>query len=150
MNDVIQPPPPGWYTDPNDATTQRYWDGTRWTENRAPVQAAAPGANAVLTVASPAGGVVQPVAVVPQQRTNGFAVASMVLGILWLYWVGSILALIFGYVAKNQIEESAGTQSGGGMATAGLVLGWVGFGTLMFMLVFALLGLVSFQALTPS
>ncbi|MGI9020052.1 MAG: DUF4190 domain-containing protein [Solirubrobacterales bacterium] len=74
----------------------------------------------------------------------------MVLGILWLYWVGSILALIFGYVAKNQIEESAGTQSGGGMATAGLVLGWVGFGTLMFMLVFALLGLVSFQALTPS
>ena len=29
----------------------------------------------------------------------------MVLGILWLYWVGSILALVFGYIAKNQIRE---------------------------------------------
>lgn len=69
-------------------------------------------------------------------RTNGFAIASLVLGILWLYWVGSILALIFGYVAKNQISQSGGTQSGGGMATAGIVLGWIGVGVLvLFILV---------------
>ncbi|WP_217199534.1 DUF4190 domain-containing protein [Streptomyces buecherae] len=65
---------------------------------------------------------------VAAQRTNGLAVASMVLGILWLYWVGSILALIFGYVARNQIRERG--EGGGGMATAGIVLGWVGAGTL--------------------
>ena len=28
----------------------------------------------------------------------------MVLGILWIYWIGSILALVFGYVAKGQID----------------------------------------------
>jgi hypothetical protein len=28
-------PAPGWY--PVDATTQRYWDGTRWTEHVAPL-----------------------------------------------------------------------------------------------------------------
>ncbi|WEV26960.1 DUF4190 domain-containing protein [Streptomyces sp. 71268] len=76
-----------------------------------------------------------PYYVVPQ-RTNGLAVASMVLGILWLYWIGSILALIFGYVARNQIRERG--EGGGGMATAGLVLGWVGVGTLTAVMFFAL------------
>lgn len=51
----------------------------------------------------------------------------MVLGIIWLYWLGSILALIFGYIAKSQIREQH--QSGSGMATAGIVLGWIGVGT---------------------
>ena len=57
---------------------------------------------------------------------NGLAIASMVLGIIWLWGVGSILALIFGYRAKRQIRQSNGTEGGGGMATAGIVLGWVG------------------------
>ena len=69
----------------------------------------------------------------PPQRTNGMAIASMVLGILWLYWIGSVLALVFGYIAKRQIQERG--ESGGGMATAGIVLGWIGVG-------FLLLGLV--------
>lgn len=64
--------------------------------------------------------------------TNGMAVASMILGILWLYWLGSILALIFGYIAKKQIKERH--ESGGGMATAGIVLGWVGVGLLVVVL----------------
>ena len=62
----------------------------------------------------------------PLRRTNGFAIASLVLGILWLYWVGSILALVFGYIARSQIQERG--ESGGGMATAGIVLGWIGVG----------------------
>ena len=68
------------------------------------------------------------------RRTNGFAVASMVLGILWLYWFGSILALVFGYTAKRQIRERG--EAGGGMATAGIVLGWVGVGFLALGLLF--------------
>ena len=60
--------------------------------------------------------------------TNGLAIASMVLGILWLWWIGSILALVFGYVAKGQIDRSAGRQGGRGMAIAGIVLGWIGVG----------------------
>jgi hypothetical protein len=69
----------------------------------------------------------------PPQRTNGLAIASMVLGILWLYWIGSILALVFGYTAKKQIRERG--EAGGGMATAGIVLGWIGVGFLALALV---------------
>ena len=28
--------PPGWYPDPEDASHQRYWDGTTWTDHRTP------------------------------------------------------------------------------------------------------------------
>jgi hypothetical protein len=38
--------------------------------------------------------------------TNGLAIASLVLGILWLGGLGSILALVFGYIAKKQIDDS--------------------------------------------
>jgi hypothetical protein len=77
----------------------------------------------------------------PPQRTNGMAIASMVLGILWLYWIGSILALVFGYVAKKQIRER--NEAGGGMATAGIVLGWIGVGILTVVLVFGIAASVS-------
>jgi hypothetical protein len=49
-----------------------------------------------------------------------------VLGILWLWFIGSILALVFGYISKGQIDRSHGAQSGRGLAVAGIVLGWVG------------------------
>lgn len=71
-----------------------------------------------------------------QQRTNGFAVAALVLGILWLFWVGSILALVFGYIAKSQIDGSGGAHGGRGLAIAGIVLGWVGVGTLLLVIAF--------------
>ncbi|MFG2556942.1 DUF4190 domain-containing protein [Streptomyces sp. NPDC048581] len=74
-------------------------------------------------------------------RTNGLAIASMVLGIVWIYWIGSILALIFGYVARKQIRERH--ESGDGMATAGIVLGWVGVGVLALLLVGAFISYMS-------
>ncbi len=61
--------------------------------------------------------------------TSGLAIASMVLGILWLWWIGSILAVVFGHVALKQIGESNGSQGGRGMAIAGLVLGYIGVAT---------------------
>jgi hypothetical protein len=69
--------------------------------------------------------------------TNGFAVASLVLGILWIYWIGSILALIFGYVALSQIKER--NQGGKGLAVAGIVLGWIG-------IAFLIIGIVAVAA----
>ena len=69
--------------------------------------------------------------VIQQPRTNGLAVASLVLGILWIYWIGSILALVFGYSARNQIDRSGGAQAGRGLAVAGIVLGWIGIGFLV-------------------
>ena len=35
-------------------------------------------------------------------------------------------AIVFGYVAHRQIDESGGQQKGRGMATAGIILGWIG------------------------
>lgn len=68
-------------------------------------------------------------------RTNGLAVASMVLGIIWIWWIGSVLAVIFGHVALSQISEHGG--GGRGMAIAGVVLGWVGVGVLAIVLLSA-------------
>jgi hypothetical protein len=56
--------------------------------------------------------------------TNGLAVASLVLGILWIWWIGSVLAVIFGHVALSQIGKN--NQGGRGLAIAGLVLGYIG------------------------
>ena len=67
--------------------------------------------------------------VAPAQTYNGLAIASMVVGIVWLYWVGSVLAVIFGFIALNQIRQR--NESGRGMAIAGIVLGFVGIGVLI-------------------
>jgi hypothetical protein len=74
----------------------------------------------------------------PTQSTNGMAIASMVLGILWVYWIGSILAIIFGFVALSQIKERH--QSGKGMATAGLILGFIGLGLLVLVILLVAAG----------
>jgi len=62
--------------------------------------------------------------------TNGFAVAALVLGIaqVFLCFIGTVLALVFGYIGRNQIDRSGGAQGGRGLAIAGIVLGWVGVG----------------------
>jgi hypothetical protein len=39
--------------------------------------------------------------------------------------VGWNHALVFGYLAKSQIEQSGGREQGRGMAIAGIVLGYV-------------------------
>ena len=40
MTDNTVAPPPGWYSDPNDPTLSRWWNGTTWTEHSAPKVAA--------------------------------------------------------------------------------------------------------------
>lgn len=58
-------------------------------------------------------------------KTSGLAVASLVLGILGLCSLASIMAVVFGHVAINQIKRSNGSQTGRGMAIAGLILGYI-------------------------
>lgn len=74
------------------------------------------------------------------QTTNGFAVASLVLGIVWFWGLGSILALVLGYVAKSQIDQSRGAEGGRGMAIAGIVLGWVGVAGILLMILLMVSG----------
>jgi small-conductance mechanosensitive channel len=76
-----------------------------------------------------------------QHRINGFAIASLVVGTIWFFWIGSILALAFGYTARKQIRQRG--ERGAGLATAGIMLGWVGVGTLAIILSFGLLMVVA-------
>jgi hypothetical protein len=72
------------------------------------------------------------------QTTNGLAIASLVLGIVWVFGISSILAVIFGFVARKQIRQSGGRQGGGGMAIAGIVLGFVGIVGLVLWIILAI------------
>ena len=69
--------------------------------------------------------VLQPVTNTPT-RTSGLAIASLVLGIIWICGLGSLLATIFGAVALHQISRSQGRIDGKSMAIAGLILGILG------------------------
>ncbi len=63
-------------------------------------------------------------------RTDGLAIASLIVGILSLLCCGIILgpaAAIMGFISRNRIAQSGGAIGGGGMAMAGLILGVVGF-----------------------
>jgi hypothetical protein len=65
----------------------------------------------------------------PPPRTPGQAFAALILGIIGLFPICpiilSVLAIIFGYTAKGQIERADGALGGAGIALAGLILGWV-------------------------
>ena len=71
------------------------------------------------------------------QSMNGLAVASLILGLVgWVACgVGSVLAVIFGFVSQTQIRESHGRQSGAGMAKAGIILGFIGVGMIALIVV---------------
>jgi hypothetical protein len=73
----------------------------------------------------PAGG--QPYGYLPARRTNGLAIASLVCSFFfWLYGLGAILAIIFGFIARSQIKKSGDAQQGRGMALAGIIIGFAG------------------------
>ena len=82
-----------------------------------------------------------PVAVaLPAGRpTNGMAIASLVLGIVWAGWIGSILAVILGFAASKRIRERH--EGGDGLALAGIILGWVGIATLIVTIVLIVAGM---------
>jgi hypothetical protein len=78
-----------------------------------------------------------PVFVQPRtKRINPYAIASLVMSLLWIAWLGSIAAVVFGHIALRQIARSRDTESGSGLAIAGLALGYVGLAVLVLALMF--------------
>jgi len=74
-----------------------------------------------------------------RRRTNSLAVASLVCGLAQPFLgLTTIPAIILGYAARGQIRRTG--EDGNGIATAGLVLGWVGLtiGVLVVLFVAAL------------
>ena len=67
----------------------------------------------------------------PTARTSTMAIVSLISGIVsWFLipFVAAVVAVITGHMAKNEIKKSAGMVTGTGMATAGLILGYVQLG----------------------
>lgn len=152
----------GWHRDPAGAFPWRWWDGAVWTElvlnergrevidTRQLPECPAPTSElhsrrrssvehrsydglhsgAATRISPPLGYSGGGVRVI-HLETNGLAIASFVLSLVG----GSVLAIIFGHVARRQIARSAGRQSGDGLAVAGLVLGYVWVAVLLVLLV---------------
>ena len=72
-------------------------------------------------------GAVGPYGYVAVRKTNGLAIASLVCSFFfWLYGLGAVLAIVFGFIARSQIRRSGDTQQGKGLALAGIIIGFVG------------------------
>ena len=87
------------------------------------------------------------VAPAPMKRTDGQAVAALVLGILGFVGcpiIPSIIAIVLGTQSRKKIQADP-TLEGEGMAKAGVILGWVGIGLTAAGLLFVLLGLALFS-----
>ncbi len=65
----------------------------------------------------------------PAPKTSVMAIISLIAGILGFFQVlpliGPIVAVITGHMAKNEIKKSNGLVTGGGLATGGLILGYI-------------------------
>ena len=69
------------------------------------------------------------------QPSSSMAVISLIAGILGLTlfpFIGSIVAVATGMMARREIKEADGALGGEGLATAGLVLGWIGVALTVF------------------
>ena len=76
--------------------------------------------------------------------SSGKSTAALVLGILGLVFcplICSVLALVFGYQSRNEIDASGGQLSGRGSAVAGIVLGWIGVVIWALFLILIIIGL---------
>jgi hypothetical protein len=63
------------------------------------------------------------------KKTSGYAIASLVLGIVGLpiicpLLIPSVLAVVFGFMARKDIRQKG--HGGDGMALAGLITGFIG------------------------
>ncbi len=140
---------PGWFDDPTTPGVTRYWDGQRWTDRSfgEPLPqgppgygppGAAPGAVGVQhgrtgVLGGPGGPLDAPYPPGfipsdlrpprPNAVTDGWAIASLVLGIIGCFW--GIPAIVYAGKAKNRIRYSGGSRTGEGLATAGQILGWI-------------------------
>lgn len=86
---------------------------------------------------------------VPAARANPLAVAALVCGlgqtVLWP--LATVPAIVLGHVARRQIRRTG--ERGGGLALAGLVLGWIGAGAVVVAATVALVVFLSISHGTP-
>ena len=85
--------------------------------------------------------------------TSGKATAALVLGIFGFVLcplICSVLALVYGYQARNEIDGSGGRIGGRGNAMAGIVLGWIGVSLCALFLILVVIGIAFGDSETTS
>jgi hypothetical protein len=105
------PPPPGVAAPPPPGYTVPVQQPTGFPPPPGAYQAPPPG----LPIARP-------------KPNDGSAIASLILGIasFFICWlIFGVLAVVFGYIGKRNIEDSGGTLGGESFAVAGIILGWI-------------------------
>lgn len=76
-------------------------------------------------------------------KTNAMAIGSLVLSLFWIGGLGSVGAVVLGHMAKRQISASQGRQTGANLATAGLVIGYIGVAIMALYLLFNIAALAN-------
>lgn len=76
-------------------------------------------------------------------KTSKKAILSFIFSILNLYFLGTLLSIILGHLAKHDIKKSNGSLKGKGWATAGLVISYL---SLLIALILITLALQKLQA----
>jgi uncharacterized protein DUF1707/uncharacterized protein DUF4190 len=113
----------------DDRVSQAY--AARTYADLATVTADLPGGQVV----APSGQPYMPPYMPVRRRTNSLAVASLVCGLAQPFFgLTTIPAIVLGYAARGQIRDSGEEEEGSGLATAGLVLGWIGAGAAVLVL----------------
>jgi hypothetical protein len=128
-------PPANWYPSPDDASRERWWDGTSWSDHyRASSQLPAYGAQATpYAQPNPYGlaGYQYGAAVAPK---NGLAIAgfvvslvSLLIGLYTLVPIAGIVLSGVGLARAQRARATGGVATGYGMALAGVIVGVASF-----------------------
>jgi hypothetical protein len=67
----------------------------------------------------------------PERQVNALAIASLICGLFWIGFLGSLAAIVMGHVALSQIARSRGMQTGRAAALIGTALGYFGLTVLL-------------------
>lgn len=132
--------PAGWYPDPLGRHEHRYWDGAQWTDHASsggqsisdPLEGAVPAARDSDDPYAGGGG--WSPAATATGGTEGLAIVSLILSIVWVFGIGSIAGIVTGVIARRRIRDSGGTKTGNGIAVAGIVVGILTLGLTVLML----------------
>jgi type IV pilus assembly protein PilA len=65
------------------------------------------------------------------------AIGSLICGLFFLVFPAAVAAVVLGHISHSQIRKSAGRLKGRGLATAGLILGYMGIAIIPFILIIA-------------
>ena len=129
---------------------QWWWDGTQWIPAAQAPAPAAPSEQAPWTqpaipaqapwAGQPAGSqppwAAQPAAppygtplpygapLPPPQGSDGKAIGSLILSILWVFGLGSIVAVVLGHLSRSDAKRKGREPSG--LALAGIIIGYLG------------------------